>query len=100
MICGYSVIFLSIVLFLIGIAIFISKKTFIMMLIGAEFSLNSINLLFVFFSKVKNNLDGQIFVIFSLTVAAIEVATGIAIAVILYRKHKIQKREDLKELKG
>jgi len=100
MICGYSVIFLSIILFLIGMAIFISKKNFIMMLVGAEFSLNSINLLFVFFSKAQNNLDGQIFVIFSLTVAAVEVAIGIAIAVLLYRKHKIKSREDLKELKG
>ncbi len=100
MICGYSVILLSFVLFLIGMAIFISKKSFIMMLVGAEFSLNAINLLFIFFSKVKNNLDGQIFVIFTLTVAAIEVAVGIAIAVLLYRKHKVKSRDDLKELKG
>ncbi len=93
-------ILLAIVLFLIGMAIFISKKTFIMMLVGAEFSLNAINLLFVFFSKVHNSLKGQIFVIFILTVAAVEVAVGIAIAVLLYRKHKIGTREDLKELKG
>ncbi len=100
MICGYSIILLSFLLFLIGIAIFISKKSFIMMLVGAEFSLNAINLLFVFFSKVKGNLDGQIFVIFTLTVAAVEVAVGISIAVLLYKKHKIESRDDLKELKG
>ncbi len=100
MIIIYGSIFIAILSFLIGIAIMISKKTLIMILIGAEFTLNSVNLLFITFSKLHSNLSGQIFVIFSLTIAAIEVATGLSIAVLLYRKHKIKSTEDIKELKG
>jgi len=92
-------VFLGIACFIIGIAIIISKKTLLMILIGAEFTFNSVNLLFIAFSKFYSNPAGQIFVIFSLTVAAIEVAIGIAIAVLVYRKYKAESIDDLKELR-
>ncbi len=99
MIIVYGSILIALFSFIIGIAIIISKRTLIMILIGAEFTLNSVNLLFIAFSKLHSNAIGQIFVIFTLTVAAIEIAVGLSIAVLLYRKHKIKSIEDLKELK-
>jgi NADH-quinone oxidoreductase subunit K len=99
MIIVYGSVFVALFSFIIGIAIIISKRTLIMILIGAEFTLNSVNLLFIAFSKLNSNTSGQIFVIFTLTVAAIEIAVGLSIAVLLYRKHKIKSIEDLKELK-
>lgn len=99
MIIIYGSILLALFSFLIGIAIMISKKTLIMILIGAEFALNSVNFLFIVFSKLHSNMTGQIFVIFTLTVAAIEVAIGLSLAVLLYRKHGIKSTDDLKELK-
>ena len=90
MIIVYGSIFVALFSFIIGIAIIISKRTLIMILIGAEFTLNSVNLLFIAFSKLNSNTSGQIFVIFTLTVAAIEIAVGLSIAVLLYKKHKME----------
>ena len=97
-----AVIVISALLFFLGLLIIFTKKTLIMLLLGAEFTFNAINLLFVTLSKAKGDLQflGEIFVIFNIAIAAIEVAIGISIAILVYKKLKYKDIEDLKELSG
>jgi NADH-quinone oxidoreductase subunit K len=61
--------------------------------------LNAANLALVAFSRFTNNLDGQVFVFFIITVAAAEVGVGLALIVALYRKRQTAYTEDLANLK-
>jgi NADH-quinone oxidoreductase subunit K len=61
--------------------------------------LNAANLAFVAFSRFTNNLDSQVFVFFVITVAAAEVAVGLALIVALYRKRQSAHVEDLTTMK-
>lgn len=90
-------LFLSLTLFSIGMAGVIIRRNIIIMLMCVELMLNSVNLLLVAFSKMhyaKNpgsdaGLDGQIMVLFIMVVAAAEVAVGLSIMILFYRKvHK------------
>jgi NADH-quinone oxidoreductase subunit K len=60
-----------------------------------ELMLNAANLALVAFSRFTNNLDGQVFVFFTITVAAAEVAVGLALIVAIYRKRQTTHVEDL-----
>ncbi len=92
---------LSAILFGIGIAgIFINRKNIIILLMCIELLLLAVNTNFIAFSRYLNNLDGQIFVFFVLTVAAAEAAIGLAILVVLFRKKKTINVEELDSLKG
>jgi NADH-quinone oxidoreductase subunit K len=62
--------------------------------------LNAINLALVAFSRYNNTMDGSIFVFFIMTVAAAEVAVGLAIIVMLYRKKQTVLVNELNQLKG
>ena len=62
--------------------------------------LNAINLALVAFSRFNNTMDGSIFVFFIMTVAAAEVAVGLAIIVMLYRQKQTVLVNELNELKG
>jgi len=64
-----------------------------------ELMLNAANLALVAFSRFNNNLDGQLFVFFTITVAAAEVAVGLALIVALYRKKQTAHVEDLTTMK-
>jgi NADH-quinone oxidoreductase subunit K len=61
--------------------------------------LNAANLALVAFSHYNNNLDGQVFVFFVVTVAAAEVAVGLALIVALYRKRQTAHVEDLTSMR-
>ena len=61
--------------------------------------LNAANLALVAFSRFTDNLDGQVFVFFTITVAAAEVSVGLALIVALYRKRQTAHVEDLTTLK-
>lgn len=77
---------ISIVLFLIGLlGIFLIKKNIIIILMSIELMLLSININFIIFSTYLDDLHGQIFSLFILTVAAAESAIGLAILVVYYR---------------
>ena len=85
---GYLLV--AAMLFAIGLAGALVRRNAIMVLIGIELMLNSANLAFVAFARSFNVLTGQIFVFFVLTVAAAEVAVGLALIVIIFRnKHSI-----------
>jgi NADH-quinone oxidoreductase subunit K len=62
--------------------------------------LNAINLALVAFSRYNNTMDGSIFVFFIMTVAAAEVAVGLAIIVMLYRQKQTVLVNELNQLKG
>jgi NADH-quinone oxidoreductase subunit K len=92
---------LGAILFALSIAgIIINRKNVITLLMCVELLLLAVNTNFIVFSHFLNNLDGQVFVFFILTVAAAETAIGLAIIVVLYRHRKTIDVEKLNLLKG
>jgi NADH-quinone oxidoreductase subunit K len=92
---------LSSIIFSIGIAgILLNRKTIINILISIELMLVAVNINFVAFSHYMNDIVGQIFTIFILTVAASEVAIGLAIIVVYYRNKNSIDINKIKELRG
>lgn len=88
-------------LFGIGVAgMFLNRKNVILLLMCIELMLLAVNGNFVAFSQYLNDLNGQVFVFFILTVAASESAIGLAILVIMFRKLNTINVEDLDKLKG
>ncbi|HKU88991.1 MAG TPA: NADH-quinone oxidoreductase subunit NuoK [Steroidobacteraceae bacterium] len=89
------------VLFAISVAgMFINRKNLILLLMCVELLLLAVNFNFVAFSRYLNDINGQIFVFFVLTVAAAESAIGLAILVVLFRERRSINVEDLSTLKG
>lgn len=89
------------VLFMISMAgIFLNRKNVIVLLMSIELLLLAVNTNLVAFSHFWNDVTGQIFVFFILTVAAAEAAIGLAIVVLVYRKRKSINVDDLGTLKG
>lgn len=73
---------ISIILFCVGLAVMISRKNVVAILLGIELLLNAASLNFVAYSKfTTNNLDGHIFSLFIIVVAAAEAAVGLAIVI-------------------
>jgi NADH-quinone oxidoreductase subunit K len=92
---------LSGILFAISVAgIFLNRKNVLLLLMCIELMLLAVNFNFVAFSRFLNDIDGQIFVFFVLTVAAAESAIGLAILVVLFRERRSINVEDLNTLKG
>ena len=79
-------LFLSLLLFSIGIMGALMRRNAIIIFMCIELMLNAVNLLLVAFSKIFNDSDAQLFVFFIMVVAAAEVAVGLAIIVMMYRK--------------
>lgn len=89
------------ILFSIGVAgIYINRKNVIVLLMCVELILLSVNTNFVAFSRFTENLIGEVFVFFILTVAAAEAAIGLAILVVLFRRRRTINVEALDSLKG
>jgi NADH-quinone oxidoreductase subunit K len=92
---------LSGVLFAISVAgMFINRKSLILLLMCVELLLLAVNFNFVAFSRYLDDINGQIFVFFVLTVAAAESAIGLAILVVLFRERRTINVEDMNTLKG
>jgi NADH-quinone oxidoreductase subunit K len=91
---------LSSILFVIGTIGVITRKNIIIVLMSIELMLNSANLAFVAFSKVLGDMTGQVFMIMSITVAAAEVAVGLALVVSVYTHRESLNIDILKMLKG
>jgi len=90
-------------LFCLGLLGVIMRRNVLVMYMSLELMLNAANLTLVSFSRysadVKNSLDGQILVFFIITVAAAEVAVGLALIVALYRRRQTAHVEDLTLMK-
>ena len=89
------------VIFLLGVVgIFLNRKNVIVILMSVELILLSVNINLVAFSTYSNQIVGQIFTFFILTVAAAEAAIGLAIIVIYYRNKGSIRVEDIHGMKG
>ena len=92
---------LGAVLFCISMAgIFLNRKNVIILLMSIELMLLAVNMNFVAFSHYMQDLSGQVFVFFILTVAAAESAIGLAILIVLFRNLRSIHVDDLDTLKG
>ncbi|OOY99480.1 NADH-quinone oxidoreductase subunit NuoK [Solemya velum gill symbiont] len=91
----------SAILFSLSVAgIFINRKNLILLLMCIELMLLAVNINFVAFSYFLDDMAGQVFVFFTLTVAAAEAAIGLAILVVLFRNRHTINVQDLDTLKG
>ncbi len=88
------------VLFTIGALGVLLRRSAIIIFMSIEMMLNSANLLFVAFARHLGDLDGQILVFFVMTVAAAEVAVGLALIVVIFRRKRSINIDDLNLLKG
>ena len=89
----------SAVLFCLGLLGVVIRRNLIVMYMGLELMLNAANLALVAFSYFNADLHGQILVFFIITVAAAEVAVGLALIVAIYRKRQTTDVTDLTYLK-
>ena len=85
MITTQNVLLLSTILFVIGSAGVLIRRNAIVMLMSVELMLNAVNLALVGFARQFNDINGQVYVIFVITVAAAEVAVGLALFVTIFR---------------
>ncbi len=90
----------SAILFAIGLLGVVVRRNLLVIYMSLELMLNAANLALVACSRFTNNLDGQVFVFFIITVAAAEVAVGLALIVALYRKRQTAHVEDLTWMKN
>ena len=94
-------LFLAATIFTIGVAgIFLNRKNIIVILMSIELILLAVNINLVSFSIYMNDLVGQIFTLFILTVAAAEAAIGLAIIVVYYRNSGTIRVQEIDKLKG
>jgi NADH-quinone oxidoreductase subunit K len=89
----------SALLFCLGLFGAISRRNLLVIYMSLELMLNAANLAFVALSRFTNNINGQVMVFFIITVAAAEVAVGLALIVALYRKKQTAHVEDLTSMK-
>ncbi|MBI4963310.1 MAG: NADH-quinone oxidoreductase subunit NuoK [Desulfomonile tiedjei] len=76
---------LSAILFAVGVMGVMFRRNLIVILMSLELMLNAVNLTFIAFSRYLGSIEGQIFALFVMVVAAAEVAVGLAIAVAIFR---------------
>jgi NAD(P)H-quinone oxidoreductase subunit 4L len=91
---------LSAVLFSIGVFGVIARRNAVMVLMSVELVLNSVNLNLVAFSLMNNTIDGQVFALFVIAVAAAEVGVGLAFVLLVYRNRRSIALDELSEMKG
>jgi NADH-quinone oxidoreductase subunit K len=92
-------LFLSAILFSIGVMGVLLRRNFIVIFMSIELMLNAVNILLVAFSRFNGNQSGQVFVFFIMVVAAAEVAVGLGILVMIYRNIRSVDINALKNLK-
>jgi NADH-quinone oxidoreductase subunit K len=91
---------LAIVLFMIGAAGVLLRRNIIIMLMSVELMLNAVNINLVAFSYYMDDLRGQVFAIFTITLAAAEVAVALGILIALVRNRRIFNSDEIDTLKG
>tara|TARA_B100001093_G_scaffold165942_1_gene158493 strand:+ start:1372 stop:1680 length:309 start_codon:yes stop_codon:yes gene_type:complete len=91
---------LAFLLFGIGFLGVVIRRNLLLVLMSLELMLNGVNVALVSFSRTGLNLDGSIFVFFIMTVAAAEVAVGLALLVALYKKRQSIFSEDISLLRN
>jgi NADH-quinone oxidoreductase subunit K len=93
-------VILSLVLFFIGVAGIFIRRNLLVIFLCIELMLNSVNLAFAAFSRMFQNLEGQITVFFVIAVAAAEATVGLAIILMVRRTRRSLDITDLKSMRG
>jgi NADH-quinone oxidoreductase subunit K len=96
----YWFLVLGALLFTIGAVGILVRRNPIVILVCIELMLNAVNLTLITFSRQLQNLDGQLFALMSLTVAAAEAVIGLGILVDIFRLREIEDVDELSELRG
>jgi NADH:ubiquinone oxidoreductase subunit K len=91
---------LSAVLFCIGVFGVIARRNAVMVLMAVELILNSVNLNLIAFSLMNDTIDGHVFALFVIAVAAAEVGVGLAMVLMVYRNRRSIALDALSEMKG
>ena len=91
---------LAAVLFCIGVYGVIARRNAVMVLMSIELVLNSVNLNLIAFALMQGSIDGHIFALFVIAIAAAEVGVGLAMVLLIYRNRKSISLDELSELKG
>ena len=91
---------LAALLFCIGVFGVIARRNAVMVLMSIELILNSVNLNLIAFALMNDDVDGQVFALFVIAIAAAEVGVGLAMVLLIYRNRKSIALDELSELKG
>jgi NADH-quinone oxidoreductase subunit K len=92
-------LFLSAALFTLGVVGVMFRRNLIVILMSLELMLNAVNLTFIAFSRYLGSIEGQVFVLFVMVVAAAEVAVGLAIVVAIFRQRGTTNINDINLMK-
>lgn len=93
-------IWLSLIVFVIGVFGFLTRRNIIIMFMSIELMLNAVNISLISFSHYLADLRGQILSFFVITVAAAEAAIGLAIIIALFRNKATAHVDEMTEMKG
>jgi NADH-quinone oxidoreductase subunit K len=94
------VLSVSAVLFVTGVAGVLTRKNALIVFMSVELMLNAVNLSFVAFARQLGQVDGQVFAVFVMAVAAAEAGVGLALVILLFRNRVTVSLDDLDILKG
>ena len=94
------ILFVSATIFSIGAVGFLIRKNPLVMFMCVELMLNAVNLVLVAYSKFLESMDGQVFALMIMTVAAAEVVVGLAIILTIFRTRRELNVDELDSLKG
>jgi len=91
---------LAAVLFCIGVYGVIARRNAVMVLMSIELILNSVNLNLIAFALMHGAVDGQVFALYVIAIAAAEVGVGLAMVLMIYRNRRSIALDELSEMKG
>jgi NADH-quinone oxidoreductase subunit K len=96
----HHILILAGILFSIGVAGVLTRRNAVLIFMSVELILNSVNLVFVSFSKVLGTVTGEVIVFFVMALAAAEAAVGLAIAIATPRQKKTSNVDEINLLRG
>jgi NADH-quinone oxidoreductase subunit K len=91
---------LAAIIFTIGAVGLLVRRNALIMFMCVELMLNAVNLTFVTFARMLDDIGGQVFVFFTLVVAAAEVVIGLALIVAIFRRHQGATADDISLMRG
>ena len=91
---------LAAVLFCIGVYGVVARRNAVMVLMSVELILNAVNLNLIAFALMHGNVDGQVFALYVIAVAAAEVGVGLGMVLLVYRNRRSISLDELSEMKG
>ena len=91
---------LGALLFCMGVYGVLTRKNAVMVLLSIELILTSVNINLLAFDRLNGNVEGNVFALFVIAIAAAEVGVGLAMVMLIYRNRKSISLDDLSEMKG